>query len=164
MMVSTPADFERELFGPKAVIECLMAKEDGRAVGFALYFHNFSTFLGRRGLYLEDLYVKPECRGKGYGKALLVRLAQIAGDAVGRCLHGGDRLSGRWGGTAVQIDHHGRRAKAVGGVLNRQVAPGRGGRFLQADRGGQALLHRAAVDNGDGRHARSRRRRRHGDG
>ena len=45
---------------------------------FALFFHNFSTFLGRKGLYLEDLFVKPECRGKGYGKALLVRLAQIA--------------------------------------------------------------------------------------
>jgi len=78
LMVSTPADFERELFGPNAVIECIVAKEDGRAVGFALFFHNFSTFLGRRGLYLEDLFVKPECRGKGYGKALLVRLAQIA--------------------------------------------------------------------------------------
>jgi GNAT superfamily N-acetyltransferase len=78
LMVSTPADFERELFGPKSVIECIVAKEDGRAVGFALFFHNFSTFLGRRGLYLEDLFVKPECRGKGYGKALLVRLAQIA--------------------------------------------------------------------------------------
>lgn len=78
LMVSTPTDFERELFGPNAVIECIVAKEDGRAVGFALYFHNFSTFLGRRGLYLEDLFVKPQCRGKGYGKALLVRLAQIA--------------------------------------------------------------------------------------
>ncbi|MBL8309617.1 MAG: GNAT family N-acetyltransferase [Burkholderiales bacterium] len=78
LMVSTPADFERELFGSKSVIECIMAKEDGRAVGFALFFHNFSTFLGRRGLYLEDLFVRPDCRGKGYGKALLVRLAQIA--------------------------------------------------------------------------------------
>lgn len=78
LMVSTPADFERELFGPNSVIECIVAKEADRAVGFALFFHNFSTFLGRRGLYLEDLFVKPECRGKGYGKALLVRLAQIA--------------------------------------------------------------------------------------
>jgi GNAT superfamily N-acetyltransferase len=78
LMVSTPADFERELFGPDSVIQCIVAKEDERAVGFALFFHNFSTFLGRRGLYLEDLFVKPECRGKGYGKALLVRLAQIA--------------------------------------------------------------------------------------
>ena len=78
LMVSTPADFERELFGDGAVIQAIIAKEGERTIGFALYFHNFSTFLGRKGLYLEDLYVKPECRGKGYGKALLVRLAQIA--------------------------------------------------------------------------------------
>ena len=51
---------------------------DGREVGFALFFHNFSTFLGRAGLYLEDLYVKPEYRGQGYGKAILKKLAQIA--------------------------------------------------------------------------------------
>ncbi len=81
LMISTPADFEREVFDNGAVIECVVAKERGedeQTVGFALFFHNFSTFLGRKGLYLEDLYVKPECRGKGYGKALLVRLAQIA--------------------------------------------------------------------------------------
>ena len=78
LMVSTPQDFDRELFGSNARIECIMAIEDDTAVGFALFFHNFSTFLGRKGLYLEDLFVKPECRGKGYGKALLVRLAQIA--------------------------------------------------------------------------------------
>ena len=57
LMVSTPADFERELFDKSAVIECVVAKEDGQAVGFALFFHNFSTVLGRKGLYLEDLYV-----------------------------------------------------------------------------------------------------------
>ena len=78
LMISTPADFERELFDAGSVIEAIVAKENGVAIGFALFFHNFSTFLGRKGLYLEDLYVKPECRGKGYGKALLVRLAQIA--------------------------------------------------------------------------------------
>ena len=78
LMVSTPEDFSRELFGADARIECVMAIENEVAVGFALFFHNFSTFLGRKGLYLEDLFVKPECRGKGYGKALLVRLAQIA--------------------------------------------------------------------------------------
>jgi len=78
LMISTPADFERELFDTGAVIEAIVAKENDVAIGFALYFRNFSTFLGRKGLYLEDLYVKPECRGKGYGKALLVRLAQIA--------------------------------------------------------------------------------------
>ena len=81
LMISTPADFERELFDKGAVIECIVAKEDERAIGFALFFHNFSTFLGRKGLYLEDLYIRPGCRGKGYGKALLVRLAQTA---VGR--------------------------------------------------------------------------------
>ena len=58
--------------------EVLFALEDGKEVGFALFFHNFSTFLGRAGLYLEDLYVLPEHRGKGYGKALLGQLARIA--------------------------------------------------------------------------------------
>lgn len=65
------------LFDKKAA-EVLFALEDGKEVGFALFFHNFSTFLGRGGIYLEDLYVKPEYRGKGYGKALLKELARIA--------------------------------------------------------------------------------------
>lgn len=58
--------------------EVIFAVEDGKEVGFALFFHNFSTFLGRAGIYLEDLYVRPEYRGKGYGKAILRKLAQIA--------------------------------------------------------------------------------------
>lgn len=58
--------------------EVIFALEDGKEVGFALFFHNFSTFLGRAGLYLENLYVLPEHRGKGYGKALLKKLASIA--------------------------------------------------------------------------------------
>lgn len=58
--------------------EVIFALADGIEVGFALFFHNFSTFLGRAGLYLEDLYVVPEYRGKGYGKALLKKLASIA--------------------------------------------------------------------------------------
>ena len=58
--------------------EVLFALEDGREIGFALFFHNFSTFLGRAGLYLEDLFVKPEYRGKGYGRAILEQLASIA--------------------------------------------------------------------------------------
>lgn len=62
----------------KQKAEVIFALEDGREVGFALFFHNFSTFLGRAGIYLEDLYVRPECRGKGYGKAILKRLAAIA--------------------------------------------------------------------------------------
>ena len=62
----------------KEKAEVIFVLEDGHEVGFALFFHNFSTFLGRAGLYLEDLYVKPEYRHKGYGKGLLKKLAQIA--------------------------------------------------------------------------------------
>ncbi len=61
----------------KQKAEVIFALEDGRKVGFALFFHNFSTFLGRAGIYLEDLFVLPEFRGKGYGKALLRKLAEI---------------------------------------------------------------------------------------
>jgi GNAT superfamily N-acetyltransferase len=68
------------LFGKKPAAEVLLAFEKDRAVGFAVFFHNFSTWLGRPGLYLEDLFVRPEDRGKGYGRALLVRLAKIARD------------------------------------------------------------------------------------
>jgi GNAT superfamily N-acetyltransferase len=68
------------LFGERPAAEVLLAFERESAVGFALFFHNFSTWLGRPGLYLEDLFVKPEKRGKGYGRALLVELAKIARD------------------------------------------------------------------------------------
>ena len=68
----------REWIFEKKKAEVLFACVDGKEVGFALFFHNFSTFLGRAGLYLEDLFVLPEYRGKGYGKAILKRLAQIA--------------------------------------------------------------------------------------
>lgn len=68
----------REWLFEKQKAEVIFAVAEGEDVGFALFFHNFSTFLGRAGIYLEDLYVKPEHRGKGYGKALLKRLAQIA--------------------------------------------------------------------------------------
>jgi len=68
------------LFGEKPVAEVLLAFEQDTPVGFALFFYNFSTWLGRPGLYLEDLFVKPEKRGKGYGRALLVNLAKIAHD------------------------------------------------------------------------------------
>ena len=73
------------LFGQKPVAEVLLAFEGNTSVGFAVFFHNFSTWLGRPGLYLEDLFVRPEHRGKGYGRALLVDLAKIARDrACGR--------------------------------------------------------------------------------
>ncbi len=68
----------REWIFEKGRAEVIFACEDGREVGFALFFHNFSTFLGRAGIYLEDLYVMPEFRGKGYGKGLLKELARIA--------------------------------------------------------------------------------------
>src|SRR5438046_6367735 len=68
------------LFGEKPVAEALLAFEDETPIGFAVFFHNFSTWLGKPGLYLEDLFVKPEKRGKGYGHALLVDLAKIARD------------------------------------------------------------------------------------
>ncbi len=76
-MVSTDDDFRKALFGPQRSVEALMAFADDAAVGFALYFYNFSTFLGKRGIYLEDLFVEPEYRGQGIGKALLQRLARI---------------------------------------------------------------------------------------
>src|SRR5215475_9305471 len=66
------------LFGERPAAEVLLAFERQSPVGFAVYFYNFSTWLGRAGLYLEDLFVKPEKRGKGYGRALLVHLAKIA--------------------------------------------------------------------------------------
>lgn len=73
-----PATLTHYLFGPRPMAEVLMAESGGAAIGFALFFHNFSTFEGRPGLYLEDLFVQPESRGVGAGRALLARLAQIA--------------------------------------------------------------------------------------
>ena len=75
-VVATEELLQKWIF-EKQKAEVLLAEEDGIPVGFALFFHNFSTFLGRAGIYLEDLFVMPEHRGKGYGKALLRRLAQI---------------------------------------------------------------------------------------
>lgn len=72
------ATLERNLFGERPYAEALIAELDGSPVGFALFFHNFSTFEGRPGVYLEDLYVIPEARGAGAGRALLKRLARIA--------------------------------------------------------------------------------------
>ena len=66
------------LFGPKAYAEVLLAEHAGEPAGFALFFHNYSTFLTRPGIYLEDLFVKPELRGEGIGRKLLARLAELA--------------------------------------------------------------------------------------
>jgi len=68
----------RELFAPGSHVEAVLGFAGGTAVGFAVYFHNFSTFLGRKGLYLEDLFVLPGHRGRGYGRALLLHVARVA--------------------------------------------------------------------------------------
>src|SRR5579872_7177230 len=66
------------IFGPRPYVEVLLAEDEGKVVGFALFFHSYSTFACKPGLYLEDLFVEPEHRGKGYGKALLIELAKLA--------------------------------------------------------------------------------------
>jgi GNAT superfamily N-acetyltransferase len=78
MVVATEANIREHVFGVNPVAEVLIAYWNGQPVGFALYFRNFSTFLGQAGIYLEDLFVELEHRGKGVGKALLARLAKIA--------------------------------------------------------------------------------------
>ena len=77
-VTATEEQLHKVLFGEPRAAEVLIGFEGDEPVGFAVYFYNFSTWLGRPGLYLEDLFVKPEKRGAGYGRALLVRLAQIA--------------------------------------------------------------------------------------
>lgn len=74
----TPQDLHRDLFGPRAFAEAVVARVGDEPVGFALWFHNYSTFEGRPGLYLEDLFVRPAFRGCGYGEALLRHLARVA--------------------------------------------------------------------------------------
>jgi GNAT superfamily N-acetyltransferase len=78
MVVADEALLREEVFGPRSHVEVLLAFEDKTPVGFAVFFHNFSTFLGRKGLWLEDLFVLPEKRGRGYGKKILLELARIA--------------------------------------------------------------------------------------
>ena len=79
-VIATEEQLVDVLFGDRPVAEVLLAFERESPVGFAVYFYNFSTWLGRAGLYLEDLFVMPEKRGKGYGRALLIELAKIARD------------------------------------------------------------------------------------
>jgi GNAT superfamily N-acetyltransferase len=78
LVVGSEEDLRRELFGAHPVIEAVIAWDGERAAGFALFFHNYSTFLARRGLYLEDLFVVPEARGRGIGKALIAHCARLA--------------------------------------------------------------------------------------
>ena len=78
LVVATEAMLHEGLFGARPACEAIIGEENGEVVAFALFFHNFSTFLTRKGLYLEDLYVRQSHRGKGYGTQLLKRLAQIA--------------------------------------------------------------------------------------
>jgi GNAT superfamily N-acetyltransferase len=73
---ASEADITRDLFGPEPKVFCEIAEHDGHPVGFALWFYTYSTFQGRHGIWLEDLFVDPEARGLGIGKALLVNLAQ----------------------------------------------------------------------------------------
>jgi len=80
LCVATEEALARALFGARPHAEVVIVENEGHPAGFALFFHNFSTFLGRRGLYLEDLFVRPEHRRKGYGRALLRHLATIAAE------------------------------------------------------------------------------------
>lgn len=77
-VVATEEGLTRTLFGPKTYAEVLLAREGGKAVGFCLFFHNYSTFLGKPGIYIEDIFVQDRFRGRNIGKALFTRVAQIA--------------------------------------------------------------------------------------
>jgi GNAT superfamily N-acetyltransferase len=77
-VVATEEGLLRDGFGPNPYFSCLIAEEDGKPAGFALFFYNYSTWMGRPGIYLEDLFVLPELRGRGIGKALLKRVAAVA--------------------------------------------------------------------------------------
>ncbi len=77
-VVATESTLRQALFGPRPGAEAVIARSGGAPAAFALYFHNFSTFLGKPGLYLEDLFVRPAFRGRGIGKSLLAHLARLA--------------------------------------------------------------------------------------
>jgi GNAT superfamily N-acetyltransferase len=99
-VIATEQGLQEVLFGEQPSAKVVMIFESEEAVGFAVYFFNFSTWLGRPGLYLEDLFVKPETRGRGYGRALLIHLAKIARD------HGCGRMEWAvldWNEPAIQF-------------------------------------------------------------
>lgn len=75
---ASEADLQRWLFGPRPVVEAIIGEQAGQPMAFALFFHNFSTFLGKPGIYLEDIYVRPELRGQGVGRAIFAYLARLA--------------------------------------------------------------------------------------
>ena len=75
---ATEADLREMLFAERPMAEVIIGEREGEAVGFALFFHNFSTFVGRPGLYLEDIFINPEHRGNSYGRAMMVHLARLA--------------------------------------------------------------------------------------
>ena len=79
-VITTEAILKHSIFGEGSNTSVLLAFYNDEPVGFAIYFYNFSSFLGKKGIYLEDLFVQPDARGKGFGKALLIRLAEIARD------------------------------------------------------------------------------------
>ncbi|HXQ64418.1 MAG TPA: GNAT family N-acetyltransferase [Steroidobacteraceae bacterium] len=77
-VVATESGLHEALFGPRPAAETVLARVDAEVAGFALFYHNFSTFIGRHGLYIEDLYVRPAFRGQGVGRTLLAHLARLA--------------------------------------------------------------------------------------
>jgi len=141
-VTATEEGLLRDGFGPRPFYECLIAEHDGHPAGFALYFYNYSTWLGQPGIYLEDLFVQPELRGLGIGKALLQRVAAVAVDK------GLDRLQWAvldWNTPAIDF----------------YVAMG--AEFLDAWRnvrlGGDALRRLAAAGNGAGQNPSASRGR-----